>query len=133
MPGWKWDRPGLLKLAAGLVLAAGLLSAWLIYQGAQEEERRLLAQQESGGNFQQVVPQHSKRFLHDLEVYGGKANVLMYKFQVWLAELWQGRSLAGMVAGCALVVGGALLWAARRKPGPWPPDQEGPGKGGGAG
>jgi hypothetical protein len=43
-------------------------------------------------------PMQSKKYIHDMEVYGGKANVLAAQFREWFASLWQGRNLAYTVA-----------------------------------
>ena len=43
-------------------------------------------------------PLDSKKYLHDLQVYGGTANVLAAEFQEWFAGLWQGRNLAYTIA-----------------------------------
>jgi hypothetical protein len=50
----------------------------------------------------------SKKYLHDLEVYGGKANVLASEFREWFAGLWYGRNLAFTIA--ALTVLTALVY-----------------------
>jgi hypothetical protein len=36
----------------------------------------------------------SKRYLRDMEVYGGTANVLATEFRHWFSGLWHGRTLA---------------------------------------
>lgn len=43
-------------------------------------------------------PRANKKYLHELQVIGGKANMLSAEFQNWFAGLWHGRSLAGTVA-----------------------------------
>jgi hypothetical protein len=40
----------------------------------------------------------SKKYLHDLEVFGGKANVLAAQFRDWFAGLWSGTNLAWTIA-----------------------------------
>jgi hypothetical protein len=50
----------------------------------------------------------TKLYRHDLEVYGGRANVLADDFREWFAGLWHGRTLAFTVAG--LTVLAALAW-----------------------
>ncbi|HTS03880.1 MAG TPA: hypothetical protein VMN04_15260 [Thermoanaerobaculia bacterium] len=52
--------------------------------------------------------EESKMYLHDLEVYGGRANVLASDFRHWFTGLWQGRNLAFTVA--VLTVLAALAW-----------------------
>ena len=43
-------------------------------------------------------PMDTKRYLRDMEVYGGKANVLAAQFRDWFDSLWHGRRLAFTVA-----------------------------------
>ena len=43
-------------------------------------------------------PLETKSFRHDLELYGGEANVLAAEFREWFAGLWHGRNLAYTVA-----------------------------------
>ena len=62
----------------------------------------------------------SKKYLHDLEVYGGKANVLAAEFRDWFAGLWYGRSLAGTIAVLTVVAALAYRFFAT----PLPPPEE---------
>ena len=50
----------------------------------------------------------SKRYVHDMQVIGGKGNVLAAEFMDWFAGLWRGQSLAGTVA--VLTVGVTLAF-----------------------
>jgi len=43
-------------------------------------------------------PLETKKYLHDLEVYGGKANVVAAEFREWFAGLWAGTNLAWTIA-----------------------------------
>jgi hypothetical protein len=49
-------------------------------------------------------PMQNKMYLHDLEVYGGKANLLAAEFRDWFVGLWQGRNLAFTVAFLTVLV-----------------------------
>ncbi len=40
----------------------------------------------------------SRMYYHDLELYGGRANVLADDFRAWFDGLWHGRNLAYTVA-----------------------------------
>jgi hypothetical protein len=40
----------------------------------------------------------SKKYLHDLQMYGGTANVLAAQFREWFAGLWSGTNLAYTIA-----------------------------------
>jgi hypothetical protein len=69
--------------------------------------------------------ERTKLYRHDLEVYGGRANVLADDFREWFAGLWRGRSLAFTVA--ALTVAVAVAW--RFVATPVPGADAGPGAG----
>lgn len=68
-------------LAAGLTAAAG---AWVaaVARPADPLSEQL----------------ESKKYLHDLQMYGGTANVLAAQFREWFAGLWSGRNLAYTIA-----------------------------------
>lgn len=68
------------------ILAAGFAAAAAIYArnampGAAEYEL-----------------ERTRLYRHDLEVYGGRANVLADDFREWFSGLWHGRPLAFTVA-----------------------------------
>ncbi|WP_257306684.1 hypothetical protein [Geothrix campi] len=75
------------RITAGL-LAAGLGAATLIYFTASPPAANPLGYE----------PENTKRYLRQLEVVGGKANVVGTEFQRWFEGLWHGRSLAFTVA-----------------------------------
>lgn len=65
--------------------------------------------------------ENSKKYLRELEVYGGKANVLATAFRHWFDGLWHGRSLAFTVAVISLFLALAYRFVAT----PLPPDVDG--------
>jgi len=103
-------------LAAGLTVAAG---AWVVAVARPADP---LSEQ-----------LESKKYLHDLEVYGGKANVLAAQFRDWFAGLWSGTNLAWTIA--ALTILTVLVYRffavpldddpdqAAPPPRPWPPER----------
>jgi hypothetical protein len=64
-------------------------------------------------------PMQNKMYLHDLELYGGKANLLAVEFRDWFVGLWQGRNLAFTVAFLTVLVVLIMRFAAR-----YPPEEE---------
>ena len=42
-----------------------------------------------GWNIYPIMPEDSKLYRHNLEVYGGKLNVIMDDFRRWFVGLWQ--------------------------------------------
>lgn len=97
------------------MLAVGLAGAAWVYAAALRAESE--APRDPQGAVLLMSPEYSKKFLRDLEVYGGKANVLMFKFRAWLEGLFQGKSLAFIIAGLSLLIAAALFHAGLRGPG----------------
>jgi hypothetical protein len=54
-------------------------------------------------------PFDSKKYVRELEVYGGKMNILAVEFRQWLASLWRGKPLAYPLALLTLCLA-SLLW-----------------------
>ena len=54
-------------------------------------------------------PFTSKKYVHELELYGGKINILAVELQQWLASLWRGKALAYTIAVLTLMLA-SLLW-----------------------
>ena len=114
---WKiLQRPKSLKLISAVILVAGLGSAAWIYQRAGNEPYGALGYQIVDGTPYPIMPQDSKLYTHNLEVYGGKLNVIMDDFSRWFAGLWQGKSLAVMIAAAAIIMAWGLFYAANHLP-----------------
>lgn len=103
------QRPGLNILSA-VILVVGLSSAALIYQRAVKESYG------AGEDVQLMMQTQSKLYRHNLEVFGGKMNVMMDDFRTWFAGLWQGKSLAFIIAGTALIISFMIFYAANYLP-----------------
>lgn len=105
----KW-RPATTRMSlyivATVILLTGLGSAVLIYLTVEADPHDSLIR-----DFE-----HSKRYRHDLEVIGGKMNVLMDQFCRWFATLWQGKSLAFTIAWFTLAVSFGIFLFARHLP-----------------
>ena len=66
-----------LNLISAIILLVGLGSAMLIYRTAENNSYGALGYEEGGGTVYPIMPEDSKKYLRDLELYGGKANVIM--------------------------------------------------------
>ncbi len=93
-----------LYLVTAMILLVGLGSAVLIYLKAGDESQGVLGYEAAGGQVYPISPEDSKMYKHDLELYGGKLNVLADQFMRWFAGLWRGRSLAFTVACITVVI-----------------------------
>ena len=98
-----------VRLVSRAILAVGFASAVVIY-------------------FVNTAPpasgyelEDSKKYLREMEVYGGKANVLAAGFRHWLNGLWHGRSLAFTVAVISVFLALAYRFVAT----PLPTDVDG--------
>jgi len=77
---------------SAIILLIGLVGAILIYLTAENNSN-------SGFGYED-----SKMYMHDLELYGGKVNVLTNKLIRWFSGIWQGQSLAFAVAFITILV-----------------------------
>ena len=112
------NRKKRINIIAGIILFVGLSSAALIYLGAENEP-----------DLETTYPfklEDSKRYIHDLELYGGKANLIASDFRSWLDGLWVGKKLAFTVAWTTFFAFAAFLFLANR----WNPEprQASPGR-----
>ena len=115
----KWKIADLhtwLNLISAIILVAGLGSAILIYQTAQNYSGGVLGYEVEGGSVYPVMPEDSRKYLRGLELYGGKANVLMDEFRRWFVGLWHGKSLAFTVACISIFVSFGFYYAANHLP-----------------
>ena len=99
----KWKITNLqtrLFLISTILLLVGLSAAVLIYLTAENDSGNVLGFEDS------------KMYTHDLELYGGKANVLMSEFIHWFGGLWQGKSLALTVACITVFISAGFFFAA---------------------
>jgi len=124
--------PRAINQVTGLLLALGWGTAVIIYLNAKPVVFDPLI-----GN-----PLTSKKYLHELRVMGGKANVAFAEFEAWLASLWQGETRAVTVAVIVVIVALAFRFVAARpdlyaplaadppasanRPGPQPPASKTP-------
>jgi hypothetical protein len=100
----KWKntnlRQGLYVLSAAILLA-GAVGAALIYWTALNANSDA-GYEVSGGFIYPGPAENSKRYIHDLQLYGGNAAVLADEFMRWFTGLWHGTSLAFTVAFISL-------------------------------
>jgi hypothetical protein len=109
------DRRTCLNLIGAMVMLVGLGSAIFIYWTAGENSRNILGYEADGGSVYPIMPEDSKKYMRDLELYGGKAAVLTEEFKHWFAGLWHGKSLAWVVAGTTILVSFGFFYAANQK------------------
>ena len=109
----KWlqlTHEGRIRLGTRAILFIGFAAAVVIYLTAQPPPENPLG----------YDPMDTKKYLHDLEVYGGKANVYAAELREWFDSLWHGRRLAFTVAVITVIT----AWAVKFFATPLPPDAE---------
>jgi hypothetical protein len=107
-----------LNLMGAVILLVGLGSAGLVYQRAGNAPNGASGYEAADGTIYPIMPGDSKLYRHNLEVYGGKFSVIMDDFRRWFIGLWQGKSLAVIIAGTAILISLALFSAAQRQTSP---------------
>jgi hypothetical protein len=95
-------RRSRLRRLAAVILSVGLGSAVAVYFAAGPDSDNPLG----------YDPMQTKSYLHDLELYGGKANVLAAEFREWFTGLWMGRNLAFTIAVLTFLVFLAIRYVA---------------------
>jgi hypothetical protein len=111
----KWqipDRQTRLKLISVIILLVGLASAIWIYQRTENAPYGALGYVNEGGTLYPIMPEDSKQYLRSMELYGGKANVLADQFRRWFVGLWQGKSLAFIIACTTIITSYGFFYAA---------------------
>ena len=101
-----------VKNLIAIILALGLGTATVIFFSIQPPVANPLG----------YDPNDSKRYLRDMEMFGGKANIITSQFREWVGSLFQGRSLAFTVAALTLLLALAVWFFGTPLP-PEPPPE----------
>ncbi|HMK75670.1 MAG TPA: hypothetical protein VK568_05755 [Thermodesulfobacteriota bacterium] len=115
----KWKIPHLqtfLNLISAVILLGGLGGAILIYRAAENTSYGALGYETGNGSVYPIMPEDSKKYQRDLELYGGKANMLMDQLRRGFAGLWHGKSLALTVACLSILISFGVFYAANHLP-----------------
>jgi hypothetical protein len=91
--------PGLFRLMSYVTFGVGILISAVIYITARPPMENPF-----GYN-----PLNTKIFLRELELYGGKGNVMAAQLREWFVGLWQGKNLSYTIA-CITVIISIILW-----------------------
>ena len=92
-------NPRLFRLSSYIIFGVGILISVVIYVTAGPP-----MEMPFGYN-----PLKSKVFLRELELYGGKGNVMAAQFREWFVGLWQGKNLSYTIAFITVVLS-IILW-----------------------
>jgi hypothetical protein len=83
---------------------------------AESYSNGVLGYEEGGGSVYPIIPEDSKKYLRDLEYYGGKGNVLADEFRRGFVGLWHVKSLAFTVGCIAILIFFGVFYAANHLP-----------------
>jgi hypothetical protein len=103
-----------LILIGAIIMLLGLGSSILIYQSAGNDSDGVLGYEIMDGSAYPIRPEDSRIYRRNLELYGGKAAVVVDDFSRWFAGLWHGKSLAFTVAGISIFISLMFFFAANR-------------------
>ena len=106
-----------LYLAAAFILLFGFAGAGSIYLTAVSGPEGISGYGADGGY--SIMPEDSKMYRHDLELYGGKVNVFADDLRRWFVGLWHGKPLA-FIIGCSSVLLSLGFFSAARRLRPEP-------------
>ena len=95
-----------INRVSGWLLLLGLAGATVIF---------ILAPPELPEDPWRTDPLGQRRYARQMQVMGGKANLLSADFIEWFGGLWHGRNLAGTVAVLTLVTTGSYRFVAGRR------------------
>jgi hypothetical protein len=93
-----------LYLTGAVILLTGLVTSVSIYLSAASD------------NGFRLEPENSKQHLRELELYGGKANLLADEFLRWFAGLCQGEALAFTIGGISVLISSVVFFIAYNSP-----------------
>ncbi len=98
------------------ILVVGLAGAVSIYQKAGNDSTAAIGYEEGDGTIYPVNPEDSKAYQRNMELYGGKMNVLADQFRRWFLGLWHGASLAMIIACVTVLTSFGFFFAANHLP-----------------
>ena len=102
-----------LRFISAIILAIGFGTAIYLYQTAKDDSNGVLGYEIVDGTAYPIIPEDSKIYRHDLELFGGKAAVLADEFNRWFAGLWHGKSLALILVCVTIIISSGVFFAAK--------------------
>jgi len=103
----------ILYLSSAIILLVGLSNSIMIYRAAMNDSTSDSSYEFIGGFVYPGEGGYTKKYVHDLQLYGGNAAVLADEFMRWFNGLWRGESLAYTVAFIAVSLSLVLFLIAR--------------------
>ncbi len=110
------DLRARLYISGLVILVFGLLGAALIYATAEDEPEDAAGYVMIDGKAYPIPPSASKRYVRDLQRFGGKSAVLFDELGRWFAARWQGKALGVTLAWISVLAALGIFLVARRVP-----------------
>jgi hypothetical protein len=98
-------NPGLYRLISYVIFGVGIFISVVIYITARPPMEHPFG----------YDPLHTKTFLRELELYGGKGNIMAAQFREWFSGLWQGKDLSYTIASITVIISMILRYMGSRK------------------
>ena len=117
----------ILYLSSAVVLLVGLSSSVVIYRAAMNDSTSDSSYEFIGGFVYPAEGGNTKKYVHDLQLYGGNAAVLADEFMRWFTGLWRGETLAytiGFITVSLSLVLFLIAWRAPSRSAGSPPDDD---------
>ncbi|HET6515546.1 MAG TPA: hypothetical protein VFG09_10335 [Thermodesulfovibrionales bacterium] len=103
-----------LYLVPAMILVVGLSSAVVIYLTSEKDGDNVLGYDVGGGYVYENMREDSKTYMRNMELYGGRANVLASELSHWFVGLWHGKSLGLTVACITILIAAGVFFVAKR-------------------
>jgi hypothetical protein len=105
-----------LYLSSAVILLVGLSSSIWIYTASRNDVASDSSYEFIGGFAYPSGGGYTKKYVHDLQLYGGNAAVLADEFMRWFNGLWHGESLAYTIGFITAALSLVLFLIARSTP-----------------
>ena len=92
-------NPGRCRLISYVIFSVGILISAVIYVTARPPMEKPFG----------YDPLNTKIYLRQLELFGGKSNIMAAELMDWFVGLWQGKNLSYTIA-CITVIISIILW-----------------------
>ncbi len=102
-----------LNWCGAIVLIIGLAAAAFIYVAAEDSRHSVLGYEIVDGKTYEVTPDSSKRYVADVERFGGKSAVIASDLADWFDQLWHGERLAYTIGTLSIAVSLLCFYVAR--------------------
>jgi hypothetical protein len=99
-----------------LILVIGLLGAGVAWWAAQRQEAAALAKMRAAGDDPSLSSEDSKLYNYDSELNMGKGVMLIQRFLHFIAQFFQGKSLAFTIAAISIIGACGCFAIADRSP-----------------